>query len=52
MTAGDLIDKAVTEEYRDKAHIRAIIEGKDSWWHIHRDEELPDNYPVAVYIRV
>lgn len=50
MTAGDLIAKVVTEEYRDKAHIRAIIEDKDSWWHVHRDEELPTSYPVVIYI--
>lgn len=30
---------------------RAIIEGKDSWWHVHRDEELPDDCPVVVYTR-
>lgn len=52
MTAQDLINEVVTEEYEERAHIRAIIEGKDSWWHVHRGEELPDNYPVVVYIRV
>ena len=52
MAAGDLINSTVTKKYRDKTHIRAIIEDKDSWWHVHRNEELPVDYPVIVYIRV
>lgn len=51
MTAGKLINRVVTEKYRERAHVRAIIEDKDSWWHVHKDEELPNNYPVVVYIR-
>ena len=49
MTARDLIHKTVTREYREKAHVRAFI-NEDSWWHVHRDEELPDNHPLVVYI--
>lgn len=51
MIAQDLINEVVSEEYREKAHVRAIIGDKDSWWHVHGDEELPDGYPVVVYIR-
>jgi len=51
MTAKDLIKRVVTGEYRDKAHVRAMIGDGDSWWHVHRDEELPNDYPVVVYVR-
>ncbi len=51
MKAIDLIEEVVTEQYREKAHVRAIIKGYDSWWHVHRDEELPNDYSVVVYVR-
>lgn len=51
MLAEDLIKAVVKKKYGGRAHVRGIIEDKDSWWHIHRDEELPDNHPVVVYIR-
>ena len=50
MVAKELIDRVVVKEYRKVAHVRAITE--DSWWHVHGDEELPDNYPVVVYVRI
>jgi len=52
MLAQDLINSVVAEDYREKAHVRAIIKDKDSWWHVHRDEELPEDYPLIVYIRI
>ena len=52
MTAQDLINNVVIEEYRGRAHVRALIEDKDSWWHVHRDEELPQDYPTVVYVRM
>jgi len=51
MTANDLIQEAVHPKYQERAHVRALIEDKDSWFHVHKDEELPDNYRVVVYIR-
>lgn len=51
MLVKELIDSVVAEDYRDKAHVRGIIGDKDSWWHVHWDEELPTDYPVVVYIR-
>lgn len=51
MLARDLIDEVVAGVYKEKAHVRAIIDD-GHWWHVHRDEELPDDYPVVVYIRV
>lgn len=51
MLAGELIAKMVKRNAIEKAHVRAIIPEKDSWWHVHKDEELPNNYPVVIYIR-
>ena len=50
MLGEKLINDVVVEKYREGAHIRAITE--DSWWHVHRDEEVPDNYPIVVYVRL
>ena len=49
MVALDLIEKVVVPEYQEKAHVRAEYSG--GWWHVHRDEELPPGYDLAVYIR-
>ncbi len=52
MKAVELINKVVVELFRKDAHVRAIIDdGKDSWFHVHKDEELPTDYPVIVYVR-
>ena len=50
MTASELIRNTVNKEYREKAHVRAIIDSYE-WWHVHRDEELPESYPCIVYVR-
>ncbi len=52
MLAGELIREMVKRKACPKAHVRAIIPEKDSWWHVHSDEELPDNYPIVIYIKV
>ena len=50
MIAEDLINKVVTEDYQERAHVRAIID-EDTWWHVHREEALPNDYPTIVYVR-
>jgi len=50
MKAGTLIDGVVMAEYRERAHVRCILED-DMWYHIHRDEELPKDHPIVVYVR-
>ena len=52
MLAGELIRQTVKSKTQDKAYVRALILEKDSWWHVHRDEELPTDYPVIIYIRI
>ena len=52
MTGRRLINRVVSEEYRDKAHVRALIPEGDSWWHVHRDEALPKGYSLAVYVAI
>ncbi len=52
MTAEELVVKTVKKRSQENAHVRALIPDKDSWWHVHRDEELPADYPVVVYIRI
>lgn len=38
------------KHYPNKAphiHLRGLLPS-NNWWHIHLDEELPDDYPVAI----
>ena len=48
MLAKDLIDYVVGRENRGRYHVRGLIKGVRSWWHIHDDEELPADYPSVV----
>lgn len=59
MLAQELIDTVVAGKYRQGAHVRAMLVDKgevlDSdtvWFHVHRDEELPNDHPVVIYVRV
>ena len=52
MTAKELIEQTVGSQFQKHAHVRAIIPNHDSWWHVHRDEELPDDKALQVIIRV
>jgi len=51
MLAQEVIEKCVVAEYQEKASVRAHIPEKDSWWHIHNDEEIPEDRPVSVTVR-
>lgn len=51
MLAQEMIKECVRSGHRGQAHIRAIIPEKDSWWHVHRDEEIPADRSIQVVIR-
>ena len=51
MLAKELIKKAVKSGYQGKAIVIAHIPDKDSWWHVHRDEEVPNDRPISVRIK-
>ena len=50
MIAEGLINRVVVEQYRDKAHVRGIID--TTWWHIHKNEEVPRNTSLEVIVRL
>ena len=51
MKAQEFIEKYVRDEFREGAKVLALLEMGDGFWHVHRDEELPDpKYrPVIVF---
>jgi len=52
MKAEEVIKKYVNEEHQDshKISILGLVEkdGEWFWWHIHRDEEIPDGEEMIV----
>jgi len=51
MLAEKIIKEIVSPEYQDRAFVIAHIPEKDSWWHVHRDEEIPEDRPISVRIK-
>jgi len=51
MKAQELIDTTVMPEYQGSATVIAHIPEHESWWHVHRDEEVPEDRPVSVRIK-
>ena len=50
MLAQEVIERCVVAKYQDRASVRAHIVGTDTWWHIHKDEEIPTDKPVSVIV--
>ena len=50
MTAKEYIKEHVKEASRDVAVVLAHID-KKTWFHVHWDEELPDNHWVSIKVR-
>lgn len=51
MLAGDLIKQFVKKEEQGKVAVIGLLEG-GNWWHIHRDEELPEDEDKEVAILI
>ena len=51
MKAIDLIKECVVENMVKHSSVRAVT-GSNSWWHVHNDEEIPDDTDIMVCIRV
>ena len=52
MKAEALIKRVVKKTYQGKAYVIAHIPEHDSSWHVHRDEEVPNDRPISVRIKV
>jgi len=52
MKANDLIKKYVKPDFHELAHVRAYIVDKDTWQHVHKDEELPLDCEISVVIKL
>ena len=53
MKAQDIKDKYVVKEMHDKVGVIAIgknEKGETYWWHVHNDEELPQDKTIAIHI--
>ena len=50
MLAQEVIERCVKLEYQDKSYVHAHIPEKDSWWHVHRDEEVPSDRPISIAV--
>lgn len=52
MEAKEYIKKYVKDEYVDDFGVLALKENEDGegwfWWHVHLDEELPDDGEIIV----
>ena len=50
MTAQEFIEANVKEEKQDSATVLGLVDKDDyhSWWHIHRDEKLPEDCRVVI----
>ena len=50
MVAEEFIKKVVRKKWR--ATVSLIATGEDgNWWHIHRDEEIPQGFALSLNIR-
>ena len=52
MQAEALIKKTVKKAYQGRAYVIAHIPEHDSSWHVHRDEEIPEDRPISVRIKL
>lgn len=50
MLAQKVIEQCVKSKYQGKAYVHGEIPEHDTWWHVHRDEEIPEDRPVSVKI--
>ena len=50
MLAGDFIKEHVKEVSQSKASVLAHIDEK-TWFHVHKDEELPTEYMITIHLR-
>ena len=51
MLAIDFIKEHIKKKSQVKATVIALIPDKHSWFHVHRDEELPTQYPAVIAIK-
>ena len=54
MKAQEFIDRHVIQEEQENAHVIAVKETSETaytWWHVHKDEELPTGEGVFVAIK-
>ena len=52
MKAEELIKKCVKAQYQSEAFVQAHIPTKDSWWHVHNNEEVPKEKPISVVVHL
>lgn len=50
MTAKEYIDKYVKKRYQKLFSVYAHILNGRSWYHVHRDEEIPEDEKVSLCI--
>jgi hypothetical protein len=51
MTAQEYIETRVSESHRGHAVILGLVdngEGGESWWHVQKDEEIPEHVLVKI----
>lgn len=53
MKAKEVLDKYVKKEERAKIALIAIAkeDGKEFWFHVHEDEDIPKGYEIAIHLR-
>lgn len=56
MKAGELKERVIKKAFRDKVHVigklEAVIQnGKDNYFHVHDDEQIPANVGVLLKVR-
>ena len=56
ITAGDLKKRVFKKKYVDSFHVIGHIsavtaDGKDSWYHIHSDEQVPVNVGISFCVQ-
>ena len=56
MTAKEFKEKYLKEEEVDKfsviGHLSSVVKGqRDSWYHIHDDEQIPENVGISLHMR-
>lgn len=54
MKAKEILDKYVKEEERENVGVIAILTRKNAmsiWYHVHEDEDIPDDKDIAIHIR-
>ena len=52
MLAKELIQRVVKGKYKDSAYVIAHIPERDSSWHVHLDEGIPEDRPISVRVKI